>query len=405
MTPIQVLEIRSGEIRARLAAIGGMEELTDETRSELDKLKVEYADNDSKRAALTIASDAPVTHIETRSSEGREFRALVNRSSVGEIFDASLSKRSVDGATKELQDHYGLDANQVPLAMLVKNWPDNDDLETRAVTPAPADVGQEQASVVPYVFPQSAAAFLGVDMPTVGVGEAVYPVLTKTLDVRTPAENADADETTGTFTADILSPSRVQAAFFYSREDRARFAGMDAALRENLTEGLADGLDKQILNGTNGLFAGTNLANNNVTVNDTFDSYLSHLCWDQIDGRYAAMASDLSMVVGAATLKDLGQTYRNTSVDRSALDRLMELTSGVRVSAHVPAPASNRQDAVIRRGMSMTATAPVWEGVSILEDSITKAKQGQVVITAIMLHAVKVLRTGAGLVKQGTDHS
>ena len=98
------------------------------------------------------------------------------------------------------------------------------------------------------------------------------------------------------------------------------------------------------MTGTNGLFTGTNLANNNQTTNDTFDSYLSNLCWNQIDGRYAAMASDLSMVVGAATLKDLGQTYRNTSVDRSALDRLMELTSGVRVSSHVPVPATNRQN-------------------------------------------------------------
>ena len=52
-----------------------------------------------------------------------------------------------------------------------------------------------------------------------------------------------------------------------------------------------------------------------------------------------------------------------TSVDRSALDRLMELISGVRVSAHVPAPSTNRQNVVIRRGMSMTAVAPVWEGV------------------------------------------
>ena len=42
-----------------------------------------------------------------------------------------------------------------------------------------------------------------------------------------------------------------------------------------------------------------------------------------------AMPSDLSLVVGAATLKDLGQTYRNTSVDRSALDRLMELVPAV----------------------------------------------------------------------------
>ena len=108
------------------------------------------------------------------------------------------------------------------------------------------------------------------------------------------------------------------------------------------------------------------------------------------------MAKDLAMVVGAATLKDLGSTYRNASVDRSALDRLMELTAGVRVSAHVPAPATNRQDAVIRRGMSTTATAPVWEGVTIIPDEVTKAKAGQIVITAVMLFAMKVLRTGAG---------
>ena len=135
------------------------------------------------------------------------------------------------------------------------------------------------------------------------------------------------------------------------------------------------------------------------------DSYLNNLCWNQIDGRYASMAKDLALVVGAATLKDLGSTYRNASVDRSALDRLMELTAGVRVSAHVPAPATNRQDAVIRRGMSTTATAPVWEGVTIIPDEVTKAKAGQIVITAVMLFAMKVLRTGAGLVKQGTDHA
>ena len=405
MTPIQQLEIRSSEIRKRLADIGAMADLTDETRSELEKLKLEYQDSDSRRAALTIASDAPVTHIETRSSEGREFRALVNKANVGEIFDAALSKRSVDGASAELQKHYSLDQNQVPLALLVRTWPDADDLETRAVTPAPSNVGQVQQSIVPYVFPQSAAMFLGIDSPVVPVGEAVYPVLTKELDVRTPAESADANETTGSFSADVLSPSRVQAAFFYSREDRARFAGMDAALRANLSEGLADGLDNQILAGTNGLFTGTNLPNNAQTTNDTFDTYLSNLCWDQIDGRYAAMASDLALVVGAATLKDLGQTYRNTTVDRSALDRLMELTSGVRVSAHVPAPATNRQNVVIRRGMSMTAVAPVWEGVTIIPDEVTKAKSGEIIITGVMLYAMKVLRTAAGLVKQGTDHS
>ena len=277
--------------------------------------------------------------------------------------------------------------------------------EERAVTPGATNVGQNQQSIVPYVFPQSAAAFLGISMPSVPVGEAVFPVLTKKLDVHVPAENAAAAETTGSFTSAVLSPSRIQSSFFYSVEDRARFAGMDAALRSNLSAGLADGLDKEILSGTDGLFTSTNLADNAQTTNDDFDSYLSNLVWNQIDGRYAAMTSELAMVVGTATYKDLGATYRNTSVDRSALDRIMELTSGVRVSAHVPVPATNRQNVVIRRGMSETAVAPVWEGILLIPDEVTKAAHGQVVITAIMLFAMKVLRKNAGLVKQGTDHS
>ena len=302
------------------------------------------------------------------------------------------------GAMAELQQHLGLQGNQIPLALITG-------FEERAVTPAPGQVSQNQAGIIPYVFPQSAASFLGVDMPTVGVGEAVYPVLTSELSVGTPAENAAQAETTGAFSAQVLSPSRIQASFFYSREDRSRFQNMDSALRENLSAGLADGLDEAILSGTNGLFTGTNLPNNNQTTNDTFDSYLSNLIWNQIDGRYAAMTSDLSMVVGAATYKDLGQTYRNTSVDRSALDRIMELVSGVRVSAHVPAPSSNRQDVVIRRGMSTSAIAPIWEGITIIPDEVTLAANGQVKITAVMLFAMKVLRTAGGLVKQGTDHS
>ena len=252
------------------------------------------------------------------------------------------------GAMAELQQHLGLQGNQVPLS-LISGFSNR---EIRAVTPAPGQVTQNAQPTIPYVFPQSAASFLGVEMPTVGVGEAVYSVLNSELAVGTPAENAEQAETTGAFSASVLTPSRIQAAFFYSREDRARFAGMDSALRENLSAGLADGLDDAILTGTNGLFTGTNLPNNAQTTNDTFDSYLSNLVWNQVDGRYAAMTSDLAMVVGAATYKDLGQTYRNTSVDRSALDRIMELVSGVRVSAHVPAPSTNRQNVVIRRGMS-----------------------------------------------------
>ena len=392
MTPLMELEIRAGEIRKRLSAIGGMAELTDEIRAEMETLTREYGDNDTKQAALKIGGIVAPPPTETRTAEGRDFRQLVARANVGEIFDNVLNHRSVEGATAEMQKHFKLDTNQIPLALLVRSWP-SEELETRAVTPAPGQVDQNMASILPYVFPQSCATFLDVNMPTVGVGEAVYPVLTSVLTVNTPLENATSAETTGAFSAQVLSPARLQASFFYSREDRARFAGMDASLRENLSMGLSDGLDKEILAGTTGLFAGTVLPNNNVSAATTYDLYLSQLVYDRIDGRFASGSGDVKMVMGSSVYADAGKTYRNTSVDRTVLDRIMDISGGVKVSAHVPAlTGANKQNVVIKRGMAMSMVAPVWEGVSIIPDEITKVDSGQIVITAVMLYAVKLLR-------------
>ena len=181
MTPLQTLEIRAGEIRTRLADLGAMTDMTDETRSELDRLRNEYTDNDRKRAALVIAGDVPSKPHE-EGSEGRALRELLKRSSVGDVFEAAISSRMVTGATAELQGHYHLDGNQVPIALLRRA--EGDDLETRAtgVTPAPTNVGQNQAEIIPAVFPMSCAAYLGIDMPVVGVGEATFPVLTTSAD-------------------------------------------------------------------------------------------------------------------------------------------------------------------------------------------------------------------------------
>ena len=93
-----------------------------------------------------------------------------------------------------------------------------------------------------------------------------------------------------------------------------------------------------------------------------------------------------------------------TNVDRTALDRLMEITGGVRVSAHVPAAASNKQEAVIRLGNNPDMTAPIWENIAIIPDEVTKAAAGQIVLTAVMLHAVKLLRSD-GYYKLETQHA
>ena len=306
------------------------------------------------------------------------------RCNVGVIFDCGRGKTLSFGwpRARASERTTGLGENQIPLALL----------ETRAVSPAPGQVSQNQSEIIPYVFPQSCAAYLAVDMPTVATGDAVFPVLTSELDVHTPAENAAAAETTGAFSASVLTPARIQASFFYSREDRARFSGMDSALRMNLSDGLSDGLDKQIIAGTNGLLTGGNLPNNNVTATTTFANYLSEFGYGRVDGRYASMASEVRSVVGSVTYSHMGSVYRNTSVDRNVIDRLMEISGGVKVSAHVPAAANKKQNAIIRRGSRRDMVAPVWEGITIIPDEVTKAANGQIKVTAVMLHAVKILR-------------
>ena len=139
--------------------------------------------------------------------EGAELRALTERASLGSIYACVLEHRSTDGATSELQEHFKLAGNQIPLSML------REPVEERAVTPAPTNVGTNQMSIIGGVFPRAAANWLSIDMPTVGVGEAVFPVLTQNAVVGTPAENAvptgtgiDSDgSTTGSFSAEVLS--------------------------------------------------------------------------------------------------------------------------------------------------------------------------------------------------------
>ena len=159
-------------------------------------------------------------------------------------------------------------------------------------------------------------------MPTVPTGEHVFPVLSTNATVGTPAENAAQAETTGSFTADVLSPSRLQASFFYSREDRARFSGMSEALRMNLSDALADKLDSEIPNGGGGLFNGTNLANHNVSAVTSYASYRSNLGYGRVDGTFAAGIGDLRIVMGAATFRPRGgcvpqrQRWRSSRIGR-----------------------------------------------------------------------------------------
>ena len=179
---------------------------------------------------------------------------------------------------------------------------------------------------------------------------------------------------------------------------------MDASLRQNLSAGLADGLDQQVIAGDNGLLEGTNLANNNVSSETSYSLYRSQLGYGRVDGRYAGSIGDIRLVMASETYGHAAGEFRsNNAGDRAALEDLIEATGGVMVSAHVPF-ASNKSNVIVRRGMARDMVVPIWEGISLIPDEITGAKKGEINITAVMLHAVKILRVG-GFFKQQTQHA
>ena len=369
---LRAVETRSAEQDTRLTALDG--ELT---QSEGNFRKA--AD-----ALLTEQTTATAPHGE--DSEARERRELIGRANLGDVYGAILERRATTGATFEAQSAHGCAPNQIPLAMLAAPT------EQWVVTPTPGASMTEQAETVLPIFASGAGAFLGIDRPTVAMGQAVYPVLTSRPSVGWPHTGSDdVGDTTGAFDSDLLPPKRIQASFIYRRTDAMQFGNMDSALRAALNGGLQEKLALAAITDTAGLLIGTNLPNHNVTSVTSFAGYLSDFLYGRVDGRYAEMKSDIRVLMGPATYGHAGSIYQSSAY-RSALSILEQDSGGVRVSAHVPAVASNRQNAVVRLGLRRDMVQPPWGAITIIVDEVALSGKGEIEVTAVLGMNTKILR-------------
>ena len=388
------IEKEGRTITKRLGEIGliPLAELTDEVRAEQLTLRQRYP---VVQGELLAAAD------EQRSEQAKdvtvvdaaetELRQLAKTANCGDVISAAVEQRQTEGATAEIQKHFGLNSNQVPLEMLRINR----GVEERAAASVPGSIADAtQAEVVTPIFASGDGAFLGIERPTVGVGVAAYPVLSTAPSVKGPfTDSSDAAQTDATFVANSLVPERLQASYAYRQSDAARFAGLDSSLRLALNGGLQEALDSQAINGDDGLLNGGNLSAHNVTATTTFALYLSALLYARVDGRYARSPSDVRVLVGQSAFTHSSAVYKDSSTDETAAERLSARSGGLVVSPHVPGIASKRQNTLIRLGMERgAAVQPMWEGVTILSDPYSRSAQGEVVITAILLANFAITR-------------
>ena len=173
MTVLQQLQVKQSEIREAINALLGLDARTEEQAAELLTFTAAAQELEPSIRAAIVATPDPdevVTH--GRDAEGRERIELRSKTGIGDFLKAAVGGSSVVGAAAEYCQSLGVPTvGHLPMAIFGRTTPL---AETRAITPGPAVDGPLQP-LVPFIFERSAAASLGIMMPTVPMGSGACP--------------------------------------------------------------------------------------------------------------------------------------------------------------------------------------------------------------------------------------
>ena len=402
MTNRQKLEVRSSELRTTLNDLAGVEgELTDEQRGELDAAQTEYRSTEEKLRAAIMAEGVTETRTGPDAEE-RERRELRSKARVSDFVSSALTGRPVGGASGEYAAAVGV-PGLMPLDLL--SGPEVREVETRAVTPGPAnETVAATRPTVPYAFARTDAAALGIAMPMVPPGAAHFPALSTAPPAGPKAVDGAADQTAAAFTLTKREPKRITGSFLIRLEDLALLPSMETDLRQGIASAMADSLDGQVINGSG---AGANLSGlfHQATdqaiagATETFSTAIERYA-GVVDGKHANGFGDVRALIGVDTFAKYAAIFANADKgDLSGYDVLMAKLGALRVSTRVPAKSGNGQKGIcVLTAQGQPITVPVWTGVELIVDPYTQAAQGQRVVTAVSLVGSPFVPYGAAQV-------
>ena len=403
MTPLAEVEVRLSEVRKRLAAIGAAE-LNDDVRAELDNLRAEYTDLETRSQALRMGGESEPEKIEKRADHGEDLELRELRDSVqfGTYVAAAIGGHPVfNGAEAEYNQHLGLEAHQFPLELLGRN------LETRAVkTDGEAEVSA--GTWLDRVFAESMATRVGFSMRTVPAGISAYPVTTAgPTALQRGRDEAITESPSFAYSVTEIKPARRSVHASYSIEDNARMVGLSGAIERDLRAAMVDGVDKAVFNSDAG--ANENAADivgmrtagiNEVTLtqaNKVKGPETLALYAAMIDGKYASMPSDLNIVASVGTNVLYMTNLVNSTASNETLGEFLKRAGvmwGVREG--IDTNTANGDFGVyvgMNRGIEGAAIAAMWEGGELIRDPYTEASKGNMLLTMHYLWQTAYPRT------------
>ena len=381
MTILQKLQLRQSEIRESINNLLSLDARTEEQDKELTELTTAGQKLEPEiRAAIVAEPDPQEVVTATGDPEQRERLEIRSKTGLADFLSAASGGREVTGAAKE----YAAAVGCAPLGMIPLDIFRNGQPETRAVTAGPAVDGPVEPAV-PYVFQRSAAASLGIQMPTHGAGAVQVPRVTTAPPADTLAKDAAAPSTAAVIALDSQTPKRISGQFEVRAEDLAVFPALEAVLGESIRGALSNELDEEVFNGPaaglNGLF--TQAAN--VGVAGAVETYATGVgrFAGLVDGEHAYSLGDVRCVVGPSTYA----LYMGLISGGVPLADYLESKLGsFRVSNRMPSVAAKGQKGIVTlNGGPSPIRIYVWSALEIIRDPFSAAGEGKVTLTATAL--------------------
>ena len=295
---------KQSELRSRLAVLAAKENRTSDEETELTAVETKLSGCEPElRSALSAAADeddSARTTSQSTDPENRERLELRAKTGIGDFLNAAVGGAAVQGAAAEYASSLGVPTvGHIPMAIFDRSAPT---VETRAITPGPAVKGALQPTV-PYVFERSAAASLGIMMPTVPSGQVQIPKITTAPPSDTVAKDGSAPSTAAAVSLTNQAPVRIAGQFEVRSEDMAVMPTLEAALSEAMQGSLSNELDEQTFNGGSGELNGLFTQAAAVSAASAVETYTTGIGRFAVlvDGKHAYTLADVRAVIGAAT--------------------------------------------------------------------------------------------------------
>ena len=381
MTTLQKLQVRQSEIRQKINEFLGNDSRSETETTALEALTAEGLKLEPEiRAAIVAEPDPETTITKTSDPEQRERIELRSKTGLADFLSAAAGGREVSGAAREYAASVGCSPlNRLPLDIFRNGQP-----ETRAVTAGPAVDGPVEPAV-PYVFQRSAAASLGIQMPTHGGGMVQIPRVTTAPPADTLAKDATAPATAAVIALDSQMPKRISGQFELRIEDLAVYPPLEDVLSEAIRGALSNELDEEVFNGAAAGLNGLLLQAADVAVAGAVESYSTGIgrFAALVDGQHSYSLADLRCVVGPSTYA----TYMGLISDGVPLADYLESKLGsFRVSNRMPAIAAKGQKGIVTlNGGPSPIRVYVWNALEIVRDPFSAAGEGKVTLTATAL--------------------